>query len=391
MKAYDFNEFLDRHNTGSVKWDHIEVDDNIKDNVLALSIADMDLHSPKPILEALNNRVAKQGFGYSKPDAAYYDSVVSWYKRRFGYEIDKSHIVNSPGIVPALAMLIRIFSEEGDGVIIQNPVYYPFSGLVKSNNRELLVNSLVNNDGYYTMDFEDLEAKAKDPKTKLFLFCSPHNPVGRVWTKEELQKVIDICVENDVYLVSDEIHCDLVRPDVTHTPIGTLTDDEHVISCLAASKTFNLAGLQMSSILMSTEEQRNRWTAEILGKNGLFGSSIFGFEGTKAAYNHGEDWLNQLNVYLDESFDYIDAFLKENLPKAKYVKPEGTYFAWIDLREYGYSAEKLEDMMVNDANLLLDEGYIFGQEGAGFERLNIACPRSVLEECLVRMAKVINQ
>lgn len=389
MRIYNFDEVFERRNTSSVKWDHFEVEEKDKEEMLALSIADMDFPCADPILDALNSRVDKKIYGYSKPDDTFYESVVSWYKRRFDYDIDKSHIVNSPGIVPALAMLIRMFSKEGEGVIIQNPVYYPFTSMVKNNNRKLLVNSLINNDGYYTMDFEDLEEKAKDPNTKMFLFCSPHNPVGRVWKEDELKRVIDICTENDVYLVSDEIHCDLIRKGIKHIPIGTLTNHDNVITCLAASKSFNLAGLQMSSILLRTEEQRNMWMGEMLGRNCLFGASTFGIEGTKAAYNHGEEWLNQLNTYLDDSFEFIDQYLKEHLPKAKYVKPEGTYFAWIDLREYGYSASELEQMMVKEAKLALDEGYIFGVEGEGFERLNIACPRSILEECLNRMKGVI--
>ncbi|MCS5423032.1 MULTISPECIES: MalY/PatB family protein [Psychrilyobacter] len=389
MKKYDFDEVLQRRNTSSVKWDFFNVNEGDTGEILALSIADMDLPCAEPILEALTNRVDKKIFGYSKPDETFYDSIISWHKRRFGFEIEREQMVNSPGVVPALATLVRMLTKEREGVIIQNPVYYPFSSLVVENNRELLVNELVNNDGYYTMDYEDLEEKAKDPNTKMFIFCSPHNPVGRVWTREELQRVIDICIENDVYLVSDEIHCDLVRENVKHTPIGSLTNHEKAITCLAASKSFNLAGLQMSTILLKTPELRKQWDYEHFSKSCMFGSGVFGIEGTKAAYNYGEDWLNQVNEYIDGNLAFVDSFLKEHLPEAIYIIPEGTYFTWIDLRAYGFNAKELEDMMVNKAKLILDEGYIFGKQGEGFERLNVACSRTILEECLIRMKNVI--
>lgn len=386
---YNFDELIERRNTSCVKWDFINANEDDKDKILPLSIADMDFACAQPILDALKERVNKQIFGYSLADKSYFDAVTSWFKRRFDYEINPEEIVTSPGIVPALAAIVRMVTNEGEGVIIQNPVYYPFSRAIVNNGRKLLVNELINDNGYYKMDFEDLEEKAKDPNTKLFLFCSPHNPVGRVWKKEELQKVIDICVENDVYLVSDEIHCDIVRKGVKHTPVGTLSSDEKIIVALAASKTFNLAGLQMSSLLFKTEELRRKWSADLVDRNHLFGAGVFGLEGTKAAYNLGEEWLENANEYMDGNLQFIKEFLDQHLPKAKYIIPEGTYFAWIDLREYGFSAEELEDLMVNKAKLILDEGYIFGEQGRGFERINVACPRQVLEECMNRVKDVI--
>lgn len=389
---YNFDKIINRKRTNSVKWEFIELkDESIRDEMLPLSIADMDFSCADPIVKALKDRIDKEIFGYSLPyTEEYLNSVKGWFSRRFNWSIKSDEIVTSPGIVPALATLVRMLTSEGDGVIIQRTVYYPFTNIILANNRKVVDSSLICKDGSYYMDFEDLEKKAKDPNNKLMILCSPHNPIGRVWTKEELNRLIDICLSNDVYIVSDEIHCDIVRQGVKHTPTASLNEDSRIISCTAASKSFNLAGLQMSNIILRSKELREKWNSDMLGKNGIFGAGSFGIVATQTAYNECEDWLEQVNHYIDGNLRYVKSFLDENLPKAKYEIPEGTYFAWIDLREYVSSAEELEKMMIYDAKLSLDEGYIFGELGKGFERINVACPRSILEQCLVRMCKVLD-
>jgi len=390
---YNFDEIIDRKGTNSVKWEFIAVgDESQRSEMLPLSIADMDFACAPEILDALKARVDRRIFGYTLPyEENYLNSVVSWFDRRFDWKFQPEQIVTSPGIVPALAILVKMFSEVGNGVIIQTPVYYPFSQLIKANGRQLEENELICIDGKYSMDFDDLEKKAKDPNNKIMFLCSPHNPVGRVWTEEELTRLLEICLENDVHVISDEIHCDIVRSGVTHVPLAKISNDERIITCTAASKSFNLAGLQLSNVIFNNTDLRERWDAEIIGKTALFGSSSFGITATQAAYDSCEYWIEDLNGYIDQNLEYIKTFLDENMPQAKYHVPEGTYFAWIDLRSYGLNAEELERKMVYDAKLVLDEGYIFGESGSGFERLNVACPREILAESLQRMCRAIQE
>ncbi|QJB56656.1 MalY/PatB family protein [Pseudodesulfovibrio sp. zrk46] len=386
-EQYDFDTLVSRENTHSVKWDFIPAD---KDDLLPLWIADMDFVCAQPIIDAMRARVDRRIFGYSMPFTdEYLEAVTGWFRRRANWNIERESIVVAPGIVPALGVLIRALTSEGDGIIIQNPVYYPFSKMIANNGRRLVNNPLINNEGVYTMDFEDLEAKARDPKVTMMLLCNPHNPVGRVWTPEELSTVADICLRNNVLLISDDIHCDLIREDAVYTPVSSLNPSERIITCTSASKTFNLAGLHLSNIVIPDEGMRKLWEAEALGRCGLFGGNAFGIVATQAAYTHGEVWLEQVNRYIADNLRYIGEFVADRLPKARYWYPEGTYFAWIDFREYGYSSEQLEDLMLNRARVALDEGYIFGEEGCGFERINVACPRSILEDCMERMAEAL--
>lgn len=387
----DFNERIDRKGTHSVKWEIFNpgVTENGRETI-PFSIADMDFSCAPEILAALKERVDRKIFGYSLPQTEDYLSAVSgWFKNRFDWNIEPDQIRHSPGVVPALAVLLKILTNEGDGVIIQSPVYYPFSGLIKENNRALVNNALVQKNGRYEINFDELERQSGDPNNKLLILCSPHNPVGRVWTREELQKVIDICIENDVYLISDEIHCDIVRRGVTHTPVLKLTESEKVVACTSASKAFNLAGLQISNIIFNGEVIKTQWEPELIGRNGLFGANPFGIVATKTAYEKCGYWIDRLNEYIDGNLELIATYLKENLPLARYSVPDGTYFAWIDLREYGFSHKELESIMMQDAGIILDEGYIFGPEGEMWERINTACPRPLLEEGLERMSASI--
>lgn len=261
--------------------------------------------------------------------------------------------------------------------------------VIESNGRRNINNALIEKDGYYSINFKDLEEKASLTDTSMMVLCSPHNPVGRVWTKDELTEIARICLENDVILVSDEIHCDLIRKDSYFIPMGCINSDERIISCTSASKSFNLAGMQISNIIIKSEKFRKLWKKEIFENSALFGSNPLGIAATEAAYTRGTSWLEQVNQYIDSNLRYVKDFLDGNMPDLNYSIPEGTYFAWIDFRSYGFSAKQLEEIMQKKAGVLLDEGYIFGEEGIGFERINVACPRSILHDCLLRIKKAI--
>lgn len=390
---YDFDEVIDRKGTNSIKWEFTSFDiEGSTDDTLPLWIADMDFKCAEPILDAIHKRVDRHIFGYSvAASKEYFQAVCGWFERRFDWKIDSNNIVTSPGIVPALAFLIRVLTSEGDGIIIQSPVYYPFTNMIKNNNRTIVYNSLINNEGYYNIDFKDLEEKAKESNNKLMILCSPHNPVGRVWNEEELMRIAEICLKNEVFLISDEIHCDLIRKNSNFVPAGKIIDSDRLISCTAPSKSFNIAGLQMSNIVIKSAEIKKLWNREIADKTGLSYTNPLGIVAAEAAYNEGEDWLEHVIDYIDDNLQYVDNYLKEHMPKAKYIIPEGTYFAWVDLNGYGYNHEELRELMVKKAGVALDEGYIFGKEGAGFERINVACPRSILQKCLDRMSGVLEK
>ncbi|WP_082760003.1 PatB family C-S lyase [Abyssisolibacter fermentans] len=387
---YDLDRIVDRKGTNSGKWEFgAMINPEVDADTLPLWVADMDFACAKPIQEAIKARTDREIFGYSMcMTGEYYRAVCSWMQRRFGWYVHSEDIFISPGVVPAISNLIKCFTKEGDGVIIQRPVYYPFTTSIENNKRVVVNNALINNDGYYTMDFEDLEAKAKDPNNKMMVLCSPHNPVGRVWKEEELRRVGEICLANDVILVSDEIHYDIVRKGVKHTVIDTLfPKEDRIIVCTAPSKSFNLAGLQMSHIIIKNKEFKERWNEVV----GMSASSPLSIWAVQAAFDESEDWLDQVNDYIDGNMNYIKEFLDKHLPKAKYVPAEGTYLAWIDLEAYRIGGEELDKLMVEDANVLLDGGTMFGPEGKYFQRINVACPRSILHECLVRIANTMNK
>ncbi|CAM2863456.1 MalY/PatB family protein [Paenibacillus sediminis] len=391
---YDFNEVIDRSGTSSVKWDpaylkrHIDFD---AEGGLPLWVADMDFRCAAPIINALKERVEHGIYGYSFPNDHYYDALKWWMKKRHGWEIQSEWVTLMPGVVPALNFIIRAFTKEGDKVIIQQPVYHPFTNTVVQNNRIVANNALKNENGIYEMDFEDLEQKAKDPDTKLLILCNPHNPVGKVWSAEELQRLGQICNDNDVIVVSDEIHSDLVLPGNQHTTYALLGESfaNHSIICTAPSKTFNLAGLQASNIIIPNPEIKAKLDEE-LKKSSIHGVNLFGLTATIAAYSpEGEEWLEQLLTYLDANADFINKFVKKHMPKVKYHKPQATYMAWLDFREVEESFDKLERSVKEEAKVLLNGGTMFGRSGEGFMRLNFACPQSILEEALERIANTI--
>jgi len=379
---YNFDQIIKRSHTHCVKWEFMQIQDvNANKDTLPFWIADMDFACPPPLLEAVKERADQLILGYSMADAGYHEAVCSWMMRRFQWTVNPSEIFISSGVVPALMDLILSLTNPGDGIIIQRPVYYPFSAIISHAKRTLINNPLRNTDGSYAIDFKDLEHKAKNPATTMMLFCSPHNPVGRVWTEEELLQVADICLKNDVILVSDEIHADLLRQGNTHSPIaGLLPDEDTIITCTAPSKTFNVAGLQLANIIIRNKLFQKKWIAQ----TGPEFPPPLALAAVKAAYTvtETENWLDQLLVYLDDNFVFLADYLARHLPKAQFTPPEGTYLAWIDFSGYGHDDLELADILLKKANVLLEGGAIFGPEGAGFQRMNIACPRAMLEQGL---------
>ena len=390
---YNFDEIIDRSGTSATKMESLPK--GCPDDALPLWVADMDFACAEPILKALHERIDKKIFGYTMYDTdECLGAVLNWYKKRYGWEEQKENLFFCGGIVSAYAVLLNLLTKEGEGVVIQRPIYYPFTMKANSNGRQIVDSPLIYADGNYTIDFDDLDKKMAEPNNKVLVFCSPHNPAGRVWTEEEIRKVVDICKKYDKWIICDEIHCDLLRCGMTFHPILKVAPDyaDRIAVCTAPSKTFNLAGMKTSNIVIHNKELQAAWKELIGGKLSMNGAGTLGLTAMIAAYNEGEEWLEQLKEYLDGNFAYIDAFLKEHLPKAHMVPSEGTYLAWIDFNGYvDGDAEKLEEIMQKKARVALDEGYIFGDAGRGFEQINIATPRSVVEDCMDRILKAFKE
>ena len=390
---YNFDEIIDRSGTSATKMESLPK--GCPDDALPLWVADMDFACAEPILKALHERIDKKIFGYTMYDTdECLGAVLNWYKKRYGWEEQKENLFFCGGLVSAYAVLLNLLTKEGEGVVIQRPIYYPFTMKANSNGRQIVDSPLIYADGNYTIDFDDLDKKMAEPNNKVLVFCSPHNPAGRVWTEEEIRKVVDICKKYDKWIICDEIHCDLLRCGMTFHPILKVAPDyaDRIAVCTAPSKTFNLAGMKTSNIVIHNKELQAAWKELIGGKLSMNGAGTLGLTAMIAAYNEGEEWLEQLKEYLDGNFAYIDAFLKEHLPKAHMVPSEGTYLAWIDFNGYvDGDAEKLEEIMQKKARVALDEGYIFGDAGRGFERINIATPRSVVEDCMDRILKAFKE
>jgi cysteine-S-conjugate beta-lyase len=398
-----FDESIDRAGTNSVKWEfapraddphHVEHTDRfLKDRGdLPMWVADMDFRTPEPVIQALARRAQHGIFGYSSPTHGFYESVVSWMWRRHGWQIARDWICITPGVVPGLNLLVRTFVKPGEKVLIQPPVYYPFQRAAENNGAEVVRSPLIYEDGRYRMDFEDLDAKAQDPQVKMAILCSPHNPVGRVWRRDELERFGRICVDNGVLVVADEIHSDLMIRGNVFLPFGKLATDlvERSLICTAPSKTFNLAGLQTSCIVVPNEELRTQFLTTI-DATGHSLPNAFGIVALQAAYEYGEPWLEQLLDYLQGNLEYVEAFVQERMPQIDVVRPEGTYLVWLDCRGLGLDAAALQHLVREEAHVYLDDGILFGEEGAGFERLNIACPRSLLEEAMERISRAITR
>jgi len=385
---YDFETMISRAGTGSSKWNQMySFNPDVPPDIVPFSVADMELKNPPEVVSGLQKYVGEVVMGYTNPGDSFFNAVKSWMKRRHNWDIEADWIAATPGVVAAFFMAVNAFAKKGEGVIVMTPVYYPFYMAIEYNERKIARNPLLYKDGDYTIDYDGLEALAKDPANKVLLFSSPHNPVGRVWTEEELRRVGDICNANGVLMLSDEIHNDLIMPGYHHTVYATL-GEEYKNNCIvltAPSKTFNLAGLQGSNIIIPNEEIREVYRRQVRNETSLTRLNMFAYKACEIAYNESEEWLNQLIVHIQANYDFLKAFMAEHLPKVDVVRLEGTYLVWMDFRSYGLDSKVLERIMQFEALLFLDEGYIFGPDGEGFERINIACPKDVLEAGLIRL------
>ena len=381
----NFNEVINRKNTGSIKWDTM-AEHGMKEDVLPLWVADMDFKAPVGVMEALLERVEHGIFGYTLPTDSYYDAVINWMDRRHDWKILKDWIIIAPGIVPAIYFAVQTYTKEGDGILVQRPVYNPFSEAVERNGRKLINSPLVVRGDRYEMDFEDFEKKIVNNKVKLFILCSPHNPVGRVWTKDELVTIGDICLKHHVLVLADEIHHDLVFKRIRHIPFANLGSKygNICITCTSSSKTFNLAGLSISNIIIENKEIRKKFNL-YLESIAMGNSNIFGIIGSEAAYNTGEAWLVELLDYIEGNKKLVQEFMAKKMPLIKVIDSEATYLLWVDFRGLGMEKEKLEKFLAEEAKLWLVSGDIYGDEGRGFERINLACPRSTLEKGLKQL------
>jgi cystathionine beta-lyase len=377
----DFDEIINRRNTNSVKWDSDQ-----KKDVLPMWVADMDFRTADPIIRALEKRVQHGIFGYAAIPDAYYEAEVSWWAKRHHFKIKKEWIEFSSGVIPALSAVVQAFTEPGDKVLIQSPVYNYFNTSITNNRCEIVVNELKYNGKTYEIDFDDFEQKASDEKVKIFICCNPHNPVGRVWRKEELKRLGEICLKHDVLVLADEIHRDLVYEEHPYIPFASISEPflMNSITCTAPSKTFNLAGLKTSNIIVANKVNKKKVNRS-LNVNEVAEPNVFGIEALIAAYNEGEDWLNQLLVYLKGNRDYFLSFMKERIPKLKVVVPEATYLMWIDCRSLGMGSKELCHKLYEEAGLRISDGHTYGEAGEGFIRINIACPRALLTEGLERL------
>lgn len=382
---YDFDTIVDRYNTGSVKYDTAERS-GMPADVMPMWVADMDLRAPDEIVSRMRQLCDFGVYGYTMVTDSYFDAVRNWFSSRFDWEVERKWLVTTPGVVFALSAAVKAFTEPGEGVLIQRPVYYPFTEVVENNGRVVVNSSLRYDKGSYAIDYEDLEAKLARDDVKLMLICSPHNPVGRVWTRDELSKVCRLCLKYNVKMVSDEIHADFVFANREHVPLASLSEQvrENCVVCTAPSKSFNLAGLQISNIFIPNRDMRHAFRRE-LEKTGLFGVNMVGLCACQAAYESGGEWLDQLKEYLEGNIQFLKSFVNEHMPRIKVVDTEGTYLVWMDLQELNLVDQK--DFIVNKAGLWLDTGSMFGDEGRGFERINVACPRTVLEEALNRLKR----
>lgn len=381
---YDFETLVSRSKMGSAKWEEMKrANPSVAEGTVPFSVADMEFKNPPEIIEGLKEFLDEVILGYTLPTDSYYEAVTGWMKRRHNWSIDKESIVFSPGIVSALFTAVRAFLKPGDGVILLTPVYHPFYKSVTANGCRVADSPLKFNGERYEVDFEDLEEKARNPENKMLLLCNPHNPVGRVWAREELVRIGQICIDNNVLIVADEIHFDLIMPGFKHTVFANISEEfaDKSITCTAPSKTFNLAGMQTSNIIISNREMRKRFinANQDVGSGAL---NTLGYRACELAYNKCEGWLDELIEVIDGNRSYLVEFMKENFPMVKPVRMEGTYLQWLDFRGLGLDYRELEHFLTHEAMLFLNEGYIFGKAGEGFERFNLACPRHVIEKAL---------
>lgn len=382
---YDFDTVVNRKNTNAIKYDLAKKRGKPEDAV-SLWVADMDFPTAPCIQKAVAEKAAHGIWGYSRPDNRYYDALKKWYKERHNFEVQNEWVVNTPGVCFALAAAIKAFTKEGESVLIQKPVYYPFFNIINSLQRKVVNSSLILKNNHYEIDFDDFERKIVQENVKLFILCSPHNPGGRVWTKQELQKISEICLAHNVLVVSDEIHSDITFGSNVHTVYGSLSEQalKNSIICTAPSKSFNLAGLQFSNIFIADEKLKKAFSEE-LDKTGYDEPSVFGIVAATAAYSEGADWFDSVKSYIWENILFAKKYIEENAPQIKVLVPEGTYLLWLDFSKTGLSDSEINDRVLNKAKVWLDRGSMFGKEGEKFQRINCATPRIILEDALKRI------
>ena len=384
---YDFDKVTPRCGTNSYKWD--STDDK---EVLPMWVADMDFPTAPCIINALEKRVEHGIFGYTRVPEEYYDAVISWFSRRHHWKPRREWFIYTSGVVPALSAVIKALTNVGDKVLTLTPVYNCFFSSIRNNGCELDSCALRYENNTFSIDYEDLERRAADPKTTLMLLCNPHNPSGRVWTREELRRIGDICIKNNVVVVADEIHCELVHPGFTYTPFASVSEEfqKHSVTCVAPSKAFNIAGLQIANIIVENDKWRQR-IDKAININEVCDVNPFGVIATIAAYNEGEEWLNQLLQYIHGNYLLFKDYCEEHLPQLPVAPLEGTYLAWMDCRSLGIPSEELEEELMKKAKLWLNAGSMYGKEGEGFMRWNLACPRQLVKEGLERFSQFVDR
>ena len=388
VMRYDFDNIIDRRNTGSAKWDFADEFFGVKD-ILPMWVADMDFRSPPGVIEALKQRAEHGIFGYYHVTESYYEAVMDWMKRRHHWEVQKDWFVLTPGVVTALSFITAAFCQPGDEVIVQTPVYFPFFRVIENNHCKILDNPMCLDSGLYTMDMDDLRKKVT-ARTRMIILCNPHNPVGRVWGKEELYAIGKFCAEKNILIVSDEIHGDFVYPGFTHVPFITVAPEfaDRTIVCTAASKTFNLPGMQTSNIIIPNGKLRQQML-QAMERYYIHNLNIMGLVATEVAYRTGESWLTQFLEYLQGNLHFLEQYIAERMPGVRIIPPQGTYLVWLDFRNAGINPARLDKFVREDAKVGLEAGTIFRAKEAGFERMNIACPRTILAEGLGRIEKAL--
>lgn len=387
---YNFDEIIDRHNTNSLKFD-FAIQRKRPYDAIPLWVADMDFQTLDEVKDALAQKAQHGIFGYSEPTDRYFKALNSWFRKYHNWDIDTSKVVLACGVVFAIAATIRALTKENDAVLICQPVYYPFEETIKVNNRKLVVSELVNVNGHYEVDYNDFEQKIVENDVKIFILCNPHNPVGRVWTREELESLGNICLKHNVFVISDEIHSDFVCEGHEHTVFATISKEfeQNSIVCTAPTKTFNLAGLHISNIYIPNDSIRRKYKLE-MDRIGYSQSNIMGIIACQAAYENGDEWLKELKAYLKSNFVFLKEYINNNIPKLTVIEPEGTYLIWIDCRKLNLTDEKLKELINFKAKVWVDDGYVFGKGGSGYIRLNIACPKETLKRALDNIKDVIS-
>lgn len=388
---YNFDEMVDRRGTSCLKYD-FGMKRKGRDDLLPLWVADMDFKLPQEILEDLHRRVEHGIFGYTDPDEEYYAAVDRWFFTHHGYHVEPEFVTVGCGVVYGLATGVCAFTKPGDAVLIQQPVYYPFREVIEDNGRIFVNSQLHYENGKYTIDFRDFENKIIENHVKVFILCSPHNPAGRVWTREELEQLGDICLKHGVVIMDDEIHCDFVYEGHKFVSFMTLDDRyrQNLVLYTSPSKTFNVAGLQPANIIIPNEQLREKYRRANAAA-GYSQGNVMGITAVKSVYTKGDQWVKELVAYIADNIAYVREFVRENFPKAVFVEPEGTYLIWIDFSGYGFTDEELEHIMVEEARLWLDSGKVFGTATAQFERFNVACPRATIEECFARLKSALDR